>query len=141
MSNIENIIEKLEYELIHNEEAYSQLSFIDYIKNYRTIGLILPRGAGITTAFKILSSCTSCIYFQKCFATYQRPNMFQYHSLPHLYDKQFRGNNYGGLKYSCFYLDNWSSVSQEEKNNLYDFIAKLKTDNVLSKDFYIITGG
>ena len=142
MSNIEHIVKELELNLVHNEFASNTLSYVEYIKEFRTIGVTLPRQSGLSTAFNILSSGVSCLIFNKCFSgRNSRPNVYKYHSLATLYENCFKGNNYGGLKYTCFYLDNWNLTTAEEKRALFEFIGRLKVDNVLSKDFYLVTGG
>ena len=63
---LDNIIGGLIETMVeHNSEAYESMHFADYIREYRTIGVIAPRQSGKTTLLAEISDATedTCLHF------------------------------------------------------------------------------
>jgi len=114
-----------------DEIEYSSegLSFIQFIREYRTIDLRLPRRSGKTLAANWLKRNKSCLEFSK----YKTTNVpgFDYYSLMNRY----RGRRGDGMKFQCIVLDEYS----EWPEGFEEFLVTLKLSDLLTHDFFVVS--
>ncbi len=96
-----------------------------YLREFRTIGIRVPRRTGKTCALKYLAATNSALYFTKYGAG----------SLTGYTADNYRGRrNFNGLRYQMLLLDEYSTIP-EEALKLIDI---LRYSDMLTKDFFIL---
>lgn len=136
------------YELINSLQhsgCRENFSSTSYIKEYRTIGMILPRQSGKTNLLNTIRKRESSILFVYSYNTKELisqhdPSIVVFSSIGRLEDS-FRGKNVCGLKYTCFLIDEPDQMTPAQKENLFSFIDFLSRMNMLSNDFFILKLG
>lgn len=103
----------------------SDLSLLDTIKEYRNIGLQLPRQSGKSLAAQWLNRQTSSLLFSNYIG-----KQFDLRNVESLY----RGRKSNGLKYQYIILDEYSQWPQ----HLHLFIVQLAIADMLTADFCVV---
>jgi hypothetical protein len=126
--------------LVESDVDRNHLSFIEYVDNYRTISLDLPRRIGKTTTLKKLHDEYSSIMFtnEKPTDRYAAGGVVEYYQLENKYYMGISG--FANLKYQCIIFDNYKFASRNPDfvHKLNEFLIYLKTKNMLTKDFFIL---
>lgn len=100
----------------------------EFIKQFRTINLRLPRRSGKSSFLKYLADNYSCITFFKY-------GIGKLHLENFNSDRKYTGiRNILGLKYRYILLDEYNEIPDE----IFKIIDTLLLANLLEKDFFII---
>lgn len=111
---------------IYGSMISSDLSLLETIREYRNIGLQLPRRTGKSIAVQWLNRQTSSLLFSK----YMMNKKFDYKNLESIY----RGCRSNGLKYQYIILDEYPEWPQD----LHLFIQQLAVADMLTADFCVV---
>lgn len=113
------VLENVEYNSIG-------LSFIDFLKEYRSLSLRLPRRSGKTYAASWVRKTKSCLVFEK----YGRSSFNASFEI-----QKYRGARGKGFKLQCIVLDEY----REWPEGFEEFIITLKLADLITHDFYIVS--
>jgi hypothetical protein len=105
------------------------LEYVQYLKEFRTLSLGLPRRAGKSTTAVALHNCYSSQLFTK-------------YTLGHRYIpfdletelRRIRGRSFNGLKYSCSIFDEY----QEVPADFYRYLSELRREGMLADSYFTI---
>lgn len=112
----------------HNTLDYPFIDFRTLIKEFRTVGLRLPRQSGKTTAAKKLAKDTSSFLYTR--SHYDGGNLFNYvqESL------KVRGRRKDGLKLTHLIFDEFNEIPEAA----YYFVVDLSIADMLANNFSIV---
>jgi hypothetical protein len=127
----------------NNRENFSPAT---YIKEHRTIGMTLPRQSGKTFLLNHIRHRESSLMFVPSKAIKNgicpptTTSIVIFSDIGRLVD-QFRGMYIRGLKYTCFLIDEPDSMTQVQKEQLFELIDFLYRAKMLSDDFFVLKLG
>lgn len=127
---IKQLIDTLLEDMHRNAGAARHLSFEDYIREFRTISLGLPRRSGKTTMCKEHAKNTSSYYFSEQYSSSRFNAATEF---PKLY-----GTKGTGMKLDCIILEEYN---KEFPYMFSDFLAELKCRDMLKPEFYVLMIG
>lgn len=126
------------------------MSYATYIREIRTITLGVPRQSGKTKYILDLKDKVSSVMFVSsqrmldncCVDKYalNRSNVVTFDEMFSLI-RFNRGLKHHGLKYSVFFIDEYSFMRKEHENNFSELLTELKVQNMLTDDFYVLRIG
>ena len=100
-----------------------------YLKEFRTLSLGLPRRSGKSTTAVSLHNCYSSQLFTR-YAQGQRYTPFNLDTELH----RIRGRHFNGLKYTCSIFDEY----QEIPPDFYRYLSDLRREGMLAASFFTI---
>lgn len=125
-----------------DENVKRCLGAVDYIYEYRTIGLMLPRRTGKTTFLTEFHKKKSSLLFVRNIEMKNyvgASNSDSVLSLGSDLTMYWRGKTPPfGLKYSCFLVDEYNYLSDKQKDLFKRFVAMTYNFGMLDEDFYIL---
>lgn len=147
MKNLHPVVDILISDLPHVDER-NGLSFVQYVQEYRTIDLRVPRQTGKTTYL------TNMFYGEESLMIVPH----HYHTKPYQYSDQYSRrvmtNDYFNLNwfdrfrgirnmYNFKYLliDEPRFMTPRQECNVLEFIELLHAQNVLDEDFFVLKLG
>jgi len=112
-------------------------SFSSYVREFRTIGLTLPRQVGKTTIIRQLSDRFSSLTIAKNTRIAKDINDATFPVATLI--PSFRGIRIPrGLKYQCVLIDEYDFFTEEEKRSVYEVIEQLRSREALMDNFFVL---
>lgn len=138
---IPELVDTLVKNLKHHETHLRSMPYYQYVRNYRTVGLILPRGTGKTTFLKEYHNQESSLLFVHDMALKLYLGVRDDRSVValggggQLHSPAVSGS---GAKYSCFLVNEFELMTVPQMAEFEQMINAYKNAGVLHKDFYVL---
>ena len=131
-----------------NTDAFESMSFVDYIRDYRTIGVIVPRQTGKTTLLDEISDATDnrCIRFVcKSSLNPQRHidisnrRVYTFEELEFLIATYFLPPV--KEKFCTILIDEFPKMTAGQSYSMNEFIDRLYKNGNIDKNFFVLKLG
>lgn len=131
--------------LHHNNDMFYICPYSTYVRECRTVGAVLPRQSGKTTFLSSHHLHESSLMFvhnrrikENLTDSLKNSGSVICFNDIEKFEISIRGIPRNGLKYSCFIIDEFAFMNDDQKINFDRLIDILFVKNLLHKDFYVI---